>query len=1025
MIRKLLVTLLTFSLLASTSWAQTRTLQGTVTDAAGEALPGVNVIVRGTTTGTTTDSNGKYQLELPGSENALVFTFIGYKAATIDVGGRTVVDVVMEEDLTSLDEVVVVGYGTQREKDLTSAITTIKSEDISRTPAASAMQSLQGKVPGVQIVSSGAPGSSPTVRVRGVGSYPQVKGDQTPVGNEAPLYVVDGVFFDNIDFLNPNDIATISILKDASAAAIYGVRAANGVVLIETKSGKLNQKTRLTYDGYYGVQVAQNVLKMANSEQFATMAQESGSVADQTYILNAMQRYGRSRENPNVPNVNTDWYKEVLRPAPIQNHNLGVEGGSDKATYSLGASYFSQDGILDMQNSFERLNIRARTDFNVNDWITVGANFNMSNSTKYSPDDAVWNQAYFAVPIFPVYDEQNTAAFPIKFASAENIGYRGPQNPFPTMAFNNNRLQSRRVLANFYLKLDLIKDKLTFKSAYNSGSTFLRNREVDLPYFISTDGQRTISEVTKKNETYVNQIWDNVLTFDQTFGEHNVTVMAGTAFRDELYDMLTARGKGFPVTDEQSWYLAQSQEIPVTIDGAQARLVTDDGTHQYGFSYFGRIAYNYGDKYLLYGTFRADGSSKYQEKWGYFPTIGAGWVLSQENFLKGNSVVDFLKLRASWGKLGNDKVQASDGQATKSVITGVYGNSFVTGTYAKSTFAYLKWEVVEEVNVGLTSKFLGSRLSLEADYYVRNTENAVVPVNVPLIGGTVMQNVGVVQNAGLELALNWSDKIGDGIRYNVGFNMATLKNKATDLHGQPYIEGGSAEFRQRTYLNQPLQAFYGYRTDGVYQNQAQIEADPAAVAYNQANVSNPLVPGDLRFKDLNHDGVINASDREVIGSFLPKITWGVNLGASWKNFDLSVNLMGQNGAKILNRKRGELIWTTDGNLDADLAKNRWHGEGTSNKYPSAAGLRKGWNQKMSDYFVEKGDFFRIQNVQVGYTIKGNMLGTNFPDSRLSFTAERPLTVFKYNGFNPETPNGIDSQTYPIPAVYTVGLAVKF
>lgn len=990
--------------------AQTRVVQGTVTSAAdGASLPGVNVIVQGTTKGTTTDTEGRYSLELAPSENILVFSFIGYQPVTEVIGERTTIDIAMQDDVTALEEVVVVGYGTQREKDLTSAITTVRSDDIVKTPTGQAMQALQGKVAGLQVVSSGAPGDAPTIRVRGIGSYPTTQ-NGVALNNEAPLYVVDGMFFDNIDFLNPSDIASISVLKDASAAAIYGVRAANGVVLIQTKSGGFNQKAVISYDGYYGVQVAQNVLKMANAEQFTTMALESGSAPDASFILNAMQRYGRSRINPNVPDVNTDWYKEILRPAPIQNHSVNVSGGSQQATYSIGTNYFFQEGILDMKNSYERFNLRSKIDYRANDWLTIGGNAILSNATKYGQDEAAWNQAYYAVPILPVYDQSNTDAWPINFASAQDLGYRGGQNPIPTLVFNDNLLRIRKLLANFYVQVDFT-EKLTFKSAYNNGSTFLNERNVDLPYYIGDGFQRPNAGIVKKTESYINQIWDNVLTYNESFDNHYLTVMAGASFRDEAYDMLTAKGESFPIGQEQSWYLDQAGTI-VTDD------VKDDGRRQYGMSYFGRIAYNFNDRYLLYGTMRADGSSKYQQKWGYFPTVGAGWVISQESFLEDNSIVNFLKLRASWGQLGNDKIQASDGATTTEVIETAVNGVLIPGTKTASTFSSLKWEVTEETNIGVSSRLLDSRLSVEADYFIRDTKNAAIHVSIPLIGGTVLKNVGVIRNSGFELALTWNDNLSTDVSYTIGANLSTLKNEVRNLYGQPYIDGGTAEFRQRSIVGEPLLAFYGREVIGVYQNNEQVQADPVAVA-------NGLVPGDFIYKDQDGDGDIDDDDRVVLGSYFPTFMYGFNLAVTYKNFDLSVNMMGQSGNKILNRKRGEIIWTSDVNMDADLAKNRWHGEGTSNKYPSSAGLRRGWNQRMSDYFVEDGSFFRIQNVQVAYNIRGTLFGREMPQTRVFVTAERPLTSFRYNGFTPEVSSGVDAQTYPIPAVYTAGLNVTF
>jgi TonB-linked SusC/RagA family outer membrane protein len=987
--------------------AQPTTYAGTVLDQADQSpLIGVNILVKGKNTGTATDFDGNFELTAdPG--DTIVVSYTGYLQQQLRLGAQTTLTIYLSSDAQLLEEVVVVGYGTQRTKDLTSSIATLKSEELAKTPTGQAMQALQGKMAGVQIVSSGAPGGGPSVRIRGIGSYPGRN-------NEAPLYVVDGMFFSNIDFLNPSDIASISVLKDASAAAIYGVRAANGVVLIETKSGSYNQKAEIVYDGYYGVQIAQNVLKMANAEQFTAMALESGSAPDAEFILNAMQRYGRSRINPNVPDVNTDWYDQVIREAPMQNHSLSVGGGSERAAYSIGGNYFYQEGILDMKNQYERFNLRAKVDYKATDWLTVGANMILSNATQFQPEYGAWRSAYFAVPILPVYDEQNTEANPLPLANAQDLGYRGGQNPLVLTEFNNGRLKSRNVLANFFVQVDLLPatpNKLFFKSSYNHNYITGNQRSVDLPYFLGNNFQRPDAAIYKAVSTASNQIWDNLLTFNESIGGHNLQVMAGTSYRDEAWESLSARGLNFPVGQEQAWYISQAETIP--IDG-----VGDGGVRQYGLSYFGRVAYNYNHKYLIYGTFRADGSSKYQEKWGYFPTVGVGWVVSEENFfnLKG---VDYLKLRASWGELGNDNIQASDGARTTNVVTTAINDVLVAGTTTSSTFSSLEWEVVEEWNLGLTSYLLGNKLSLDADYYSRDTKNAVIPVLIPSVGGTVRRNVGIIRNSGFELALNWDDAVSQDFRYRIGANITTLKNEVVDLFGQPYIDGGSAEFRQRSIVGEPVLAFYGREVIGVYQNQAQVDADPVAK-------ENGLVPGDLIYKDQNGDGMIDDDDRVILGSYLPNLMYGGVLGVGYRNLDLSVNIMGQSGNKILNRKRGEFIWTNDTNMDADLAVNRWHGEGTSNKYPSSAGLRKGWNQKMSDYFVEDGSFFRIQNVQLAYNLNGaQVLGAGMPDFRISLTAERPLTVFDYNGFNPEVADGIDNQTYPIPAVYTAGLNIRF
>ncbi|MDK2841110.1 MAG: hypothetical protein PWQ17_615 [Anaerophaga sp.] len=988
------------------------TVRGTVTDSQNLGIPGVSVVVEGTTQGTITDMDGNYNLTVPSDAN-LVFSFVGMKTVTVAVNGRNVIDVTMESSMVDLEEVVVVGYGEVRAKDLTSSIATIKSEELTKTPSGQAMQSLQGKVAGVQIVSAGAPGSEPTVRIRGIGSYPGSS-------NSQPLYVVDGMYFDNIDFLNPSDIETLSILKDASASAIYGVRAANGVVLITTKNGSLNEKARITYEGYVGVQVPQNVLKMANAEQFVDYVNQTGDAADIQYVQNAMQRYGRSRVNPNVPAVNTDWYAEVMKDAARQqNHSLTVSGGSDKTAYSLGVSYFEQEGLLETaRDSYERMNIRGKFDQEVNSWLKAGINFNLSSAEKYSADDGAWFSAYHAVPILPKYDMENYEALTESgipdaspYSSAQLLGYRDAQNPFLQLDYRNNRQDSKKVYSGIYGEISFIPNKLRFKTTYNVSLNAIKNRNVGLPYFVTDDAKRLLSTISTDRITNYDQFLDNVLTYSDSFGNHNLTVMLGQSYRDERYEYLKGEAENIP-EPQNTWYIGQSRS-------ESSKQVDDDAERIYGLSYFGRVSYNYDNRYLGYFTIRREGTSKYQEKWGTFPAVGLGWVISEESFFNNVNFVDFLKLRAGWGQLGNDKIARAAGQNTTEPVFLAIDDTQVNGTITTNTFGYLEWEVVEETNVGITANFLNNRLRLESDYFIRDTKKAAIPVNLKLQGGSVLRNVGKIRNSGLEVVLNWDDKITNDLTYSVGLNVSTLKNEVRDLYGQPYLNGGSAEFRQRSQVGEPLLSFYGYEVAGVYQNQTEIDADPVAV-------ENGLVPGDFKFVDQDGNDVIDDDDKVFLGSYFPDLTYGASLGLTYRNFDFSLNIMGQSGNKILNRKRGEIIWTNDTNIDADLANGLWNGEGTSNEYPSASGLRRGWNQNFSDYLVEDGSFFRIQNVQLGYNLNGTQLfGKGFPNARIFVTAERPLTVFSYNGFNPEVPNGIDRQFYPVPSVYTVGLNVKF
>ncbi|MCP9198482.1 TonB-dependent receptor [Gramella sp. GC03-9] len=979
---------------------QAKTINGVVTDANDVPLPGAEVKVVGKEIYDVTDFDGNFSLENVEVGDTFRVTFLGFTAQEVEVTTSSDYTIQLQEDSSQLEEVVVVGYGTQKKRDLTGSIATVDAEEIEKTPTANVMQSLQGKVSGVQIVSAGSPGESPTVRVRGLGTYQ----DATNV-----LYVVDGTLYDNIDFLNTKDIKSINVLKDASSSAIYGVRAANGVVIIETKSGRKNQKPQFEIDSYTGIQRAQNVVKLANTEQFVTMARESGSAADAQFVLNAMQRYGRSRINPNIPAVNTDWYKEILRDGLIQSHSLGVSGGGESVTYSLGTNFFEQEGILDMKNEYERFNIRSKVDVDISDRFKAGVNSVFSNATKYTPENGAWFRAYFAVPLMPVIDSLNTQAAPIRYSNAQILGYRGTQNPFQDLSYNENRQKIRKLLNTLYLQYDIIPDKLDFKTTYSHNLSAFEERYVNLPYTLGNNFER-ISSITRANNTFSNQYWDNILTYDDEFGQHDLTVMLGHSYRDEASNLFRATGQ-----DIAGISLESSRYLDFADPDSFANNVSEIGRRFYGISYFGRVSYNFDDRYLLYGTFRADGSSKFtRDPWGYFPSVGLGWVLSEESFMEDNGIFDFLKFRASWGKLGNDNVAASSGSNTINVITTTIGDQPRSGITSTSVFSNNTWEVIEEFNFGMDIETLNNRLSVNADYYIRDTEDAILPVFIPIINRSIDRNSGTIRNQGLELNLNWSDNIGEDFTYSVGGNFTTLKNEATRIEDERgYLDAGSAEFRQRTEVGEALFSFYGYERIGVYQNQAQIDADPVAVANN-------LVPGDLIYRDQNGDNMITDEDRVYLGSFLPKITYGGNIAMSYKGFDFSMNFYGQAGNKILNRKRGEIIFTSDTNMDADLAINRWHGEGTSNSYPSSAGLRKAWNQRLSNFWVEDGDFFRIQNMQFAYTIQSDGL----PTTRLYFTAERPFTFFDYNGFNPEVPNGVDRQTYPIPAIYTIGLNIK-
>ncbi|WP_455622444.1 SusC/RagA family TonB-linked outer membrane protein [Parabacteroides sp.] len=1002
-------------LAATTMFAQNLTVTGVVTEkATGFPAIGVSVLVKGTTNGTITSMDGDYTLNDVPKNATLVFSYVGMVTQEVPVNGQTVVNVLLAEDTQNLEEVVVIGYGTSKAKDLTAPITVIKADEITKHATASPMGALQGKVAGVQITNNGQPGSGPSVRIRGIGSMND---------NSQPLYVVDGMFFDNIDFLNNSDIQDLSILKDASAASIYGVRAANGVVLVTTKKGALNRPATVTYDGYVGFQKATNVLKMANSEQYATMVNEMGNETLQDVLNQSVKNWG------SLPNTN--WYDEILRTAMTHNHSVDISGGSEKVSYSVGASYLYQDGILDAENDYSRFNLRTKADYKAFDWLKMGANVVLSNSTQTLPDGQVWMSAFRTPSIIPVYDEKNPlGAYPVNYASPAQVGlseFYG--NPVATANYYDSKNKSLRVMPSFYAQFDFLpENKLFFKTMYSQDINILQNRTYTPEFLVGGTQLNSTSKLKKQNNIYHSWIVDNTLTYTDTFGDHGLTVMLGNSVREENWRNLWGEATGIPGGFEEYFYLNQGN--------ADGRKTGDDGTTYRGVSWFGRVSYDYQGKYLLSATMRADGSSKYQEKWGYFPSIGAAWNISEEDFMKDQNWVDYMKIRASWGKLGNDKIQASDGFAsiTQDMTTsGIFGGSALPGYTNLVYFSWLGWEVVNETNVGLDFRTLNSRLSVEADWYYRLTQNAVINAPLPMGAGNLLGNQGEILNTGVELSVNWSDKIGKDFSYYIGANLTTLHNEVKDLNGLSYLYGGSAEFRTISRVGGELNAYYGHEVAGVYQNEAEIAADPIAI-------ENGLKPGDFKYVDQNKDGKIDDKDRVTLGSYVPNFSYGINLGFSYKNFDFSMVMQGVTGNQIVNRKRGDRRWHSELNYDADQVENRWTGEGSTNSYPSAAGSVNPWNiAKFNSFYVEDGSYFRIQNVQVAYTFPKKDFGKfKMPSVRLSLTADRPLTIFKANSFSPELSSvknedgtmpsssyGFDERVYPLSSSYTLGLRIIY
>jgi TonB-linked SusC/RagA family outer membrane protein len=994
------------------------TITGIVTSADdGSPIPGASVIIRGTTIGTVTNVSGQYSLSNISADAILVFSFVGMLSQQIAVEERTVINVVLQVDAIGIEEVVAIGYGTARAQDLTAPITTINSAEIVRNITTNAISAIQGAVPGLQVTNQGAPGAGPDIRVRGIGS---MQGAQ-------PLYVVDGMFYTNINWLSPNDIQAISVLKDASAASIYGVRASGGVIMITTKQGNLNEGIVIEYDGYTGINTTSNIMKMANTEQYSMMLIEAGiaSRLEPSVGLWGGRQFTHNGTQYTIPATDTDWYGELLGPnggiGQMMNHSLSLRGGSQSTTYRVGTSYSSEDGLFQgADHKWERVNLIASLNFMPYNFLDIGTNFNLNNNLT-SNSGQVWEQMYFAVPTIP----SRISSGEEDFAGVVAAGFPlGPvNNPVAQLYYtqgNWNYGRSLNLDYNAFANLKFLgDDRLVLRTQFSHRIANGNSRSYS-PVFVVDDKLK--NENSSLSRAFSNSSLihlDNVLTFRDQFGGHNLTAMAGFSTRE--FRSRNISGTASNVPGEQEHYLYFDNAI----DPAPANFsVSDGGSSEVGVSYFGRLMYNYQHKYLFNATFRADGTDKYSQTWGYFPSFGVGWVISEEQFMANQTIFNNLKLRASWGQLGNNNVPRESG--SRSIATGfgqsyAFDNIIAPGYQASVFFNTLKWEILDETNAGIEMATLNYRLSVEIDWYRKVTKNAAISTSNLMGAGSLIRNQGEILNTGLEFLVNWRDKVGD-LGYRISANASTLRNEVLTLGGQPYIMGGASEFPYRTEPGSQLYSWYGLRVIGVYQTMEEIEA------HINTDVHSQVQPGFLKYEDVNGDGLIDFEDRQHLGANTPTLTYGGQIGLDFKGFDFSTSVYGVYGNKIFNRLRAERGWHADFNFDADLYENRWHGEGTSNTHPSAAGVMHAWNMnRLSDFLVESGSFFRIQNITIGYTfenlIPGSATGSKV---RIRLSAQNPFTTFEFNGFTPEV-SGIGEVrgVYPIPKSYTVGLNITY
>ncbi len=984
----------------NTAIAQNKTVIGKVTDAGtGETLVGVSVSVKGTTTGTQTDVNGAFSIAAP-STATLVFSYIGYATQEVPINGSNRVDVKLIGKNNELAQVVVVGYGTQRKIDNSGAIATVKGSDIASQPYPNPVSGLQGKVAGVQIINSGVPGGAPQINIRGL---------STVYGNANPLFVVDDIWYNDISFLNPDDIESETILKDASSEAIYGIRAANGVIIITTKKGKGAPLVR--YSTFVGYQNPSHLVKMADATQYATLANElNGPTA--------------AFANPASYGAGTSWFNVILRDAFVESHNLSISGGTDKSTYNFSFGYVRQDGSV-KDNTYERFTTRFQQDVQVYNFLKVGYSAILENNHSHdSPADEIY-KAYTAAPVVPVRYANGTYGDPADYP----IG-TVTNNPQAELDFYNHHTTNYHVSGNVFAEIkfaDFLHFRSSFGGDYENGSI-----NSYTPIYFATQGQQNSvhSSLSLQNSNVKQWQMENTLTFDKTFDKvHKLTILLGqTALSDQTYNE-TGTALDVPnIPDNNFLHLGNST----------TRTVDDGGTLLHQSSYFGRLSYSYNDRYSLNASLRYDGSSQFtpNERYGYFPAIGVAWNIINESFMKDQTIFTSLKLRGSWGKEGNASVPTN---LTQLNINNGFASNLGGGTNVQPGEGIttlvppaLFWEKSVGTDIGLETSFLKDHLTFEFDYYSKKTEDAIF--DAPILGSlgltsvngalSILANQATIQNQGFEFTAGWRGTINKDFSYSINGNFSVNSNKVlTNESGNNAIFGGgnassSGLFATRTIVGQPIGEFYGYQVIGVFQDATQIAAS------HQPNAK----PGDFIYQDVNKDGSITPKDRVNLGNPLPKYLYGLNTNFKYKEFDLSIDLQGVAKVSDYNALPG-LRYGSE-NFTQDFYNNRWHGAGTSNTYPSV-NIGAQSNSQPNSFFVEDGSYLRVRKMELGYELPGLVTSKlHIHSVRIFANAQNAFTFTKYKGFSPEitggpTSQGIDAGVYPLYATYNLGLNVTF
>jgi len=994
-------------------FAQQNVVTGVVTAAEdGSPIPFASVVVKGTTIGTSTDFDGNYSIEVP-TGGVLLFSMIGFVTEEILVGDQKVINVTLKVETTGLDEVVVVGYGTQKKRDVTGAVSVIGAKTITQLKPARAEQALQGTTSGVVVSSgSGAPGSSLDIRIRGISTN----------GDASPVVIIDG-YQGSLETLNPDDIESITVLKDAQAA-IYGTVGANGIVLVTTKSGKKNTAPSVRFNSSLGIQETTRKLPVLNATEYAVLLNES-------YAAN-----GESLPFTNISNLGkgTNWQDQIFEKAPIFKNDVSLSGGSDKIVYALSASDLDQEGIVGKDKSgYKRNTARINLGVDVSEKLKFKSSLIYTYLKRKSINEnglgSVLFNALNMPSTMPVYDEAGDYFLAPGTLGNEII------NPLAQINDTYNDYKSKRLSGSFSLDYKYSPHlKATARIGFNTGNSDEKVFNKKISYGDGKVFNRQRSSVFQAKENFADYTFDAFVTYDNTFSDkHHVTATLGTTIFKEEGDHLDATGFDVP---NNSWEFA---DISLTEGTSDAKSNNSWDYDQRRLSYFTRVQYDYAGKYLLSAMIRRDASTKFgpDESVAYFPSATAGWVISDEDFLSGIESIDFIKLRASYGILGSDKIDSYkylsqlDGEATY-VLDGKLVNGKAIGVLPNPT---VKWEESEQIDFGLDVKLLNNKLDINADYFVKTTNDLLIQ-NIPVSGilgvaapgaeGPTI-NAGEVRNRGFEFAVGYRGKIGEDLVFKVNYNFTTLDNEVTKVNnGSGFIEGGDFGVGQprpsRMEVGLPIGYFYGYKTDGVFQNTSEVNAHPSQVALGAE-----AQPGDIRYKDLNGDGVLNAEDRTNLGDPIPDVTMGLNLSLNYKDFDFTAYAYASIGNEMV--RNYERANVNVNKLGTNL--NRWTGEGTSHSVPRLTTGATA-NGIFSDYYVEDASFLRIQNIQLGYTLaKGLTEKLNISKLRFYAAVSNLYTFTDYTGYDPAASTGapigggIDYGFYPAARTFTFGLNLNF